>query len=470
MAISITKPSVGTTTGWGDVLNTALDTIVAGVNAQAGTFEPVGRAAQAIYDDFTRYADGALAGATPLTGSAWSTTGANPTAISGGKATSAGTGYLYQAMTAQPSEMWCDISWSGSDPTIAAMTMAMSSDVPLTLANLLHFNFSATGFNCTLRANTGSFDGFGLYGNWVRPMKLDGTKYRVRFAVIGETAVIHGPNGEQFAASDPRVKTLGGRSVFWEPGSIVSMYACGAVATASSGKPSPYVGPGHAAAAGFLVDHGGRAVGNRDTFGQASVGLDAASGFPAVMFGPETVYATVTTAVSSGTSLVLDRAMPSGTVVTLEPGANSETVTTTGFPGGTGPYTHALTSSVTKSHAIGVVAAGAVPSSGRGKVYFDYRFGSLYTAHTWNFTGGSLVLGTDATYIERASTGVVKVTSAIKLNGSAAGVTHYSGSGAPALAAALGDAYWRTDGGAGTWLYRCTTGGSATTGAWTAVI
>ena len=58
----------------------------------------------------------------------------------------------------------------------------------------------------------------------------------------------------------------------------------------------------------------------------------------------------------------------------------------------------------------------------------------------------------------------------VQINSTGGGVVQYSGSGAPAISAALGDAYWRKDGGAMTWLYRCTTAGSATTGAWTGVL
>lgn len=54
--------------------------------------------------------------------------------------------------------------------------------------------------------------------------------------------------------------------------------------------------------------------------------------------------------------------------------------------------------------------------------------------------------------------------------GSGTGVTFYSGTGAPAISANLGDVYYRTDTPAvpGSRTYVCTTAGSATTGAWTA--
>ena len=58
----------------------------------------------------------------------------------------------------------------------------------------------------------------------------------------------------------------------------------------------------------------------------------------------------------------------------------------------------------------------------------------------------------------------------LQVNSTGGGVVQYSGIGAPAIAAAVGDAFWRKDGGVGTWLYRCTTGGSATAGAWTAIL
>lgn len=46
MTVSIVKPTLGATSGWGTVLNTALDAIVAEVNSAAGTFVPLSAAGQ----------------------------------------------------------------------------------------------------------------------------------------------------------------------------------------------------------------------------------------------------------------------------------------------------------------------------------------------------------------------------------------------------------------------------------------
>lgn len=55
--------------------------------------------------------------------------------------------------------------------------------------------------------------------------------------------------------------------------------------------------------------------------------------------------------------------------------------------------------------------------------------------------------------------------------GGAAGVgLEFAGSGVPTIAGAVGDRYWRRDGGAGARLYWCTTAGAAGAATWTAVL
>ena len=51
-------------------------------------------------------------------------------------------------------------------------------------------------------------------------------------------------------------------------------------------------------------------------------------------------------------------------------------------------------------------------------------------------------------------------------NGTAAGLTIWSGTGVPAFAATVGDIYFRVDGTSGHYIYRCT----VATGTWTVIL
>jgi hypothetical protein len=91
------------------------------------------------------------------------------------------------------------------------MTMGISSDPTFSLTNLLHFNFGPFGFNLTI-AFKGAGEPAQLYplnaGSWNLPMKQDGTVYRLKIAVRGNSVTIFGPNGEVYGATDPRISVL----------------------------------------------------------------------------------------------------------------------------------------------------------------------------------------------------------------------------------------------------------------------
>lgn len=111
--------------------------------------------------------------------------------------------------------------------------------------------------------------------------------------------------------------------------------------------------------------------------------------------------------------------------------------------------------------------------AGSGRVRIGTGAGVIYSDGTsMSFTSGG---PTGAVHTFHDSAG--DLLAAINADGSiqpgqgnTLGAKIFSGTGAPAISAAVGDMYIRKDGGAGTWLYRCTTAGSATTGAWTAVV
>jgi hypothetical protein len=333
----------------------------------------LGRRDVSLYDEFSRHANGALAGKVPLVGNAWTTSGAQPTTVTSGTASSSGTGYAGQIFSAPVQGIACELKWAGSG-TAQAMTLITSTDVSIDVANAVHFNFGPKGFNLTVRKDAGTFDSL-LASDWRRQMKVDNaTVYRIGMEFRGDTVFLIGPNGEPYAVTDSRIGLLNGTMAVWEPvlsGSTeAKQVSAAAYTTANTGMLSPLDMPG-LVAAGFTTGLDGTTAGSRSTGREVSIGLDASTGLPAIMFGPNSaILAVLQTAVSIGaTSLVLDQWMPSGTTVQIESGTNTETVTTSGASTGTGPYTAPLTGAVTKAHSVGVAVSGTVPSSFKAKIY-----------------------------------------------------------------------------------------------------
>ena len=77
--------------------------------AAGGAFAPKGRRSTVLYDEMSRHANGVLAGKVPLTGSAWATSGAQPTTVTSGTASSTGTGYAGQIFATKVAGIGCEI-------------------------------------------------------------------------------------------------------------------------------------------------------------------------------------------------------------------------------------------------------------------------------------------------------------------------------------------------------------------------
>jgi hypothetical protein len=406
--------SVSTSTTTKPLPNAADPATLAANAAFTGTYAPIDRTSTALHDEFSRYTDGVLAGKTPTVGPAWLTTGANPTTVTSGKALSSGTGYAYAQLAAAPYALTCEVGFTGGNA--AAMTMAWSTSTTFDLFNLLHVNFSPTGFTCTVRQDGGSFD-IVLSGAWTKPMLTDGTLYRVTAAVRGERLIVFGPNGDAFAsAPDPRIKAQHGRWVFWEPNlsssTQASIASASALTRATTGTPGSHLDPD--VIAGLSVTDGnGRAVGSKGTAWEVAVGLDSVNGAAGVSFVPTTIYTDLSSAVTIGDTTIVTRTpVLGGSTVQLESGTNSETVTTTGSVSGTGPYTVSLTAPATKAHATGTSATATTPSNRRLSMYANATAGTfvLPAAATGVVVPGNFYFTTNVdVLLARSSAGVLGV-------------------------------------------------------------
>lgn len=194
---------------------------VAEISAACGAVTyPADRAILSVYDDFRVRADGSLFGVTPLIGPVWQTTGTGLPRVSAGKVVSGdgvsrAVGYLYTTLPHTPAVMWAEVSFTGDAP----FAMIFSSDSTLTLRDLHHLVVTPTQAYITLRSDGGAFNRLHAIA-FKSAMKTDGTVYRIGFGVHGDTSFVIGPSGEVSEASDPRVATLSGPLVVWEPSNL----------------------------------------------------------------------------------------------------------------------------------------------------------------------------------------------------------------------------------------------------------
>lgn len=168
----------------------------------------------------SRYADNAvMAGARPLIGPVWSTTGAANLTVIGSKflCTTTGTGYLVNTLAGTPQSICAELDWSGgTDLTQKGMTIAFADSSGTFLNDLLHLNFSPVAFGLTVRQAGGAFNSI-LSGNWKSPMTNDGTTHTIALAISGQKVAVLDPSGDLWSGSDSRVPSVLGPRVMWEP-------------------------------------------------------------------------------------------------------------------------------------------------------------------------------------------------------------------------------------------------------------
>lgn len=399
------------------VTNNATDLTSGTLNAArlpdlSGTYARSGRKTVTVYDEFSRYADGALAGKVPSVGAAWVTTGAQPTVVTSGKATSTGTGYMIQTLTERFAAITTEVVWSGTG-TAAAMAMGGAVALESNVDNLVpHLNFGPDGFACTIHRDGGTFDLlFGGNVNWEKPAPVDGTTIcRYTMLLREGTLVIIGPTGDTYSCTDPRIAAFTGVEVFWEPmtsgGTVAGLVSVGASVEATTGEVSQLDMAGLAAPP--RLGNLGALVGNPGTAYEVSLGVEQVSALPGITFGPYFgyVYTQITAAASVGdTVLHVADLISSGTSCQIDSGAGSEIVVPTPNLGGypLGPYTLPV-AALAKAHPVGT----AVIITGCTKTHVYVNSGFLILPPTTALEGGALYFSNAFdTYLTEAASGVL---------------------------------------------------------------
>lgn len=361
-----------------------------------------GRQETELYDDFSRYADGSIAGALPLIGPAWSVSGTGVPTVASGLLGSSSVGYAYAILADNIAVVSSESVWSGSGIN-SGLAMVVSKDASLALANLVHIVFAPMGANIQIRADTGSFDTLSS-APWTKPLRLDGvTKYRISVVIRDDTVIVLGPNGETLSVTDPRIRALRGKLVYWEPltsgGTVAKIASVSAITEGLAGIQAPLDAPGMMSGGGQLRDQNGRVVGNPNTINEVAIGYSpAGEPYPGIIFGPSNLILTsLRSAVSiGGTSIATDFYIPNGATIQIESGTNSETVTATASStgsAGSGSYTTPVTA-LTKNHAAYVGCSVTPPASVRQHIY---SLGFALVMSGPLATGGALFLSNSFT-------------------------------------------------------------------------
>jgi len=440
----------------------------------SGTFAPTARIPVVVYDDFRASADGALAGAVPTVGPTWRTTGAVPPVVDAGAVTSSGTGYAYMKPTVSTEGIWSDVSFViGSSADDKAMTMAfcLTDDAGM-LDNLAaHLNWGPRSFSLKVRQDGEITFPDLIRGAWEKDIPA-GTFARVGLIVRGATATVLGPNGEIRSVTDPRIASLNGGTVFWEPRAVASSTAhirsIIATGRTDEGKASGYATSADLAGGGTSQDNYGRLLGSRETMAQVAAGVDPSNGMPTVYFGAATIRTTLEADAAIGaSSLSTKHPIPPGSSLRIDSGDSVETITSGSLSTGTGrPYSTPLGASTTIAHTSGAVVVATTTSTAQKSMYLNPSNGYFYLPNVPVLVapGNKLYLGSALTTYVEVSAGNVRTSTPLRVQ---VGATISSGSGAPTATGATGDIYFRTDTPAvsNQRVYICTSGTS-----WTGIV
>lgn len=322
----------------------------------------MGRAVQPLlaYNDFTTKPDGAVQGTVADSGQTWNGTGATPPTVVSGGLQSTGTGYAWLTCDEPVAELQVELEYTGTG-TNQTCTLALSPD-PGVIANLLHFNVNPTGFDLTFMvdSNWSTTDQPPYAMNWDAPM-VNGETYTVALAVAGDVVQITGPNGETLTVQDSRALLTQGANFFVEPGGSAAGRYARVKRVAALGAPTVALTKA-ATQVGRGRDSSGRAVGNRWSGFEASIGRGPTSGSPALVLGPQYVRVTLAQDAAVGaTTITTTEPIPTGAYLTatgdnlglLDPnGPNEEQITFSGNPGATYPFTRTV-AALTKAHPAG---------------------------------------------------------------------------------------------------------------------
>lgn len=372
-----------------------------------------GRLDLEVYDDFTSRSDGAIQGVTPAVASneVWSGTGANPPTVSAGRLVSGGVGYAYVTLPSQGKLIACGVQMDAGSGQPMAMAWVTGGTWDLT--NLTgHFSFGPNDFTLTIKRGATFYTVFS--GNWDHP--LDPAKvHTCAVGIVGDSFVIQVDGQVYVGPPDVRTQTLAGSIVFWEPLLVGGTQAArlswvAAWVETTSGAPlAPNLAPSDV---DLSRGRQGEVVGNHYEMYEATLGRTPGAGQPGISFGATKIVTYLTSAMTLGTTTMItqDAIPPGSTLVIDEAGSASEAATTSGYPTGTGPFTHTLSAVTTAAHAANTVVIATVPSGLRAEMYLNQanNFWMMPNLPVVVFPGENVYLGSDLTqYVTRAAAGVI---------------------------------------------------------------
>jgi hypothetical protein len=416
--MSIARVVDGETDADSIFMNQLVDAINGGEGIPSQIEAISGRTRLCLFDDFTDYANGSPAGEDLEVGdNPWEVAGGVPPVVTSGKLSSTGSGYLHTSLDTDSFYMiGGDISFGGAYGSTGA-TLSICRDEATLLEDFAHLIVGAESYTLTIRKDGGDFETI-LGSNWPARLPIDGTVMRFGLMIDGENAVVFGPDGYVDAVTDQRIPDALGltpETAFWQAttGGATDAYLHRAWAFARTDTRYPVLADfANAAMAGVLNTRESSRYGISAGYGHPGtvyVGPNA-DGNPSIRMGARFITGelSVAMAITDTTFVTPIKYIPSGTV-RIGIGDNAEDFTLSGFPTGTGPYTHTVTVAATKLHPIGTgfMASGMTTA----QMFYDLG-GDLWTLPTNIGTAGRFELGTNRdTGIIRGAAGVVAASS-----------------------------------------------------------
>lgn len=347
-------------------------------------------------DDFSNHTNGSISGKVPVIGPAWGASGTAPT-ISSGKLTGVG-GYAYANLGTHAHYIEVVMVFNG---TGGANTISWVTD-PFALTNLIHLEYDNDGFTLkTLQSGVWATHDT-MAGQWKTTCKTDGaTPYKIGIVVMGNTALVIGPNGEPFSVVDVRLGALESltNGFYLQPTADGSINSVRAIRFPVDDTAAALLSPIDIAGLALVYGLNGNLSSKLNAWHEVSMGIGQA-GLPALIFGPHTVITKLTAAASAGASAFTSEVSVYGaTTVVVGQGSSQEAVTLSGAPTPlpifAGPYAQGISGTLANAHATGEV----VTATGFTRPRFD-----------WNpFSGVIDVAGAPLNLIEALHVDGVKV-------------------------------------------------------------
>lgn len=349
----------------------------------------LGRSQLSLYSDFADFVDGSPSGVMPEIGpNTWLTSGAAPPTVSSGVLSSTGSGYLYTTVTANRFIAGVDASFGGtSDSTSLTIALCRTEAGGALLNHFAHCIYGPGGFTLTIRKDAGDFESI-LGQGWPATCARDGTMYRFGLMMRGNSIAVLGPFGEVYAVTDHRIADVFSGdtgTVMYQAGTggAAKGYLHKAWALSRNADSTPGVADFiEGIMAGVLNARDVSRAGITGGYGnRAAVYTGPNSGSqPSVRFGSlgYGIIGVLDAEMGIGaTTFVTDIIITGGSTVRMGIGNDLEVFTTSGYPTGTGPFTHTVTVAATKTHPVGrgfvAQMSGSAP-----EIYVSLGNGAMY--------------------------------------------------------------------------------------------